>query len=69
VPRLIEDSNPGIAAAHAAQMIPLMVPDLVPPAAETRAKCAAVLGNLHEVLALLRERGLSASRPREGGDP
>ena len=59
----IEDSNPGIAAAYAAQTIPLMVPDIVPPTDETRSKCAAVLGDLHEVLALLRERGLSASRP------
>jgi HAD superfamily hydrolase (TIGR01509 family) len=65
----IEDSNPGIAAAYAAQMIPLMVPDLVPPTAETRAKCAAVLGDLHEVLALLREHGLSARRPGECRDP
>ena len=53
----IEDSNPGIAAAHAAQTIPLMVPDVVQPTAETRAKCAAVLGDLHAVLRMLRERG------------
>jgi HAD superfamily hydrolase (TIGR01509 family) len=54
---VIEDSNPGIAAACAAGMMPLMVPDLVPPTAETRAKCAAVLPDLHAVLTLLRERG------------
>jgi HAD superfamily hydrolase (TIGR01509 family) len=53
----IEDSNPGIAAAHAAQMIPLMVPDIVPPTEETREKCAAVLPDLHAVLKMLRERG------------
>jgi HAD superfamily hydrolase (TIGR01509 family) len=53
----IEDSNPGIAAAFAAQTIPLLVPDLVPPTEETRAKCTAVLRDLHAVLALLRERG------------
>jgi HAD superfamily hydrolase (TIGR01509 family) len=52
----IEDSNPGIAAAYAAEMIAIMVPDLVPPTEETRAKCAAVLPDLHEVLKMLRER-------------
>jgi HAD superfamily hydrolase (TIGR01509 family) len=66
---VIEDSNPGIAAAYAAQMIPLMVPDIVAPSAETLAKCAAVLGDLHEVLKMLRQHGLSASRPGERRDP
>jgi HAD superfamily hydrolase (TIGR01509 family) len=63
---VIEDSNPGIAAAYAAQMIPLMVPDLVPPTAETRAKCAAVLPDLHAVLKMLRERGGFLHPPLEG---
>jgi HAD superfamily hydrolase (TIGR01509 family) len=53
----IEDSNPGIASAHGAGTIPIMVPDLVEPSAETRSKCAAVLPDLHAALALLRERG------------
>jgi HAD superfamily hydrolase (TIGR01509 family) len=65
----IEDSSPGIAAAYGAGAIAIMVPDLVQPTEETREKCAAVLPDLHEVLTLLREWGLSASRPREGGDP
>jgi len=65
----IEDSNPGIAAAHAAGAIPIMVPDIVQPTAETREKCAAVLPDLHAVLAMLRERGLSAGRPGERQDP
>jgi HAD superfamily hydrolase (TIGR01509 family) len=53
---VIEDSNPGIAAAHAAGMIAIMVPDIVPPTEETREKCAAVLPDLHAVLKMLRER-------------
>jgi HAD superfamily hydrolase (TIGR01509 family) len=53
----IEDSNPGIAAAHAAGAVPIMVPDIVQPTDETRAKCAAVLPDLHAVLRMLRERG------------
>jgi HAD superfamily hydrolase (TIGR01509 family) len=65
----IEDSNPGIATAHAAETIPLMVPDIVPPTDETRAKCAAVLPDLHAVLAMLRERGLSPRRPGARRDP
>jgi HAD superfamily hydrolase (TIGR01509 family) len=52
----IEDSNPGIAAAHAAGAIPIMVPDILQPAAETRAKCAAVLPDLHAALAMLKQR-------------
>jgi HAD superfamily hydrolase (TIGR01509 family) len=52
----VEDSNPGIAAAHSAGATAIMVPDIVPPTAETREKCAAVLPDLHEVLKMLRER-------------
>lgn len=58
----VEDSNPGIAAAHSAGTIPIMVPDILEPTAETRARCAAILPDLHAVLALLRDR-----LPRHGG--
>jgi HAD superfamily hydrolase (TIGR01509 family) len=53
----IEDSNPGIASAHSAGAIPIMVPDILPPSAETRAKCAGVVPDLHAALALLQQRG------------
>ena len=53
----LEDSNNGLAAAHAAGMIAVMVPDLVPPTDEVRAKCAAVLPDLHTALDLVREIG------------
>ncbi|MGY3134725.1 HAD superfamily hydrolase (TIGR01509 family) [Bradyrhizobium sp. USDA 4501] len=53
----VEDSNHGVAAAHAAGAITLMVPDMAPPTDETRAKCAAVLPDLNAVLVLLQERG------------
>jgi HAD superfamily hydrolase (TIGR01509 family) len=52
----IEDSNPGVAAAHAAGTITLMVPDILTPTDETRARCAAVLPDLDAVLTLLREK-------------
>jgi HAD superfamily hydrolase (TIGR01509 family) len=52
----VEDSNPGVAAAHAAGTITLMVPDILPPTDETRAKCHAVLPDLDAVLTLLREK-------------
>jgi HAD superfamily hydrolase (TIGR01509 family) len=52
----IEDSNPGVAAAHAAGAITIMVPDIVPPTEESRQRCRAVLPDLDAVLALLRER-------------
>ena len=53
----VEDSNPGVTAAHAAGAITIMVPDIVPPTEEARAKCAAVLPDLNAVLELLRTRG------------
>jgi HAD superfamily hydrolase (TIGR01509 family) len=53
----VEDSNPGVAAAHAAGAITIMVPDIVPPTDMSRAKCAAVLPDLDAVLELLRGRG------------
>jgi HAD superfamily hydrolase (TIGR01509 family) len=52
----IEDSNHGVAAAHAAGATTIMVPDLAPPSEESRAKCAAVLPDLGAVLEMLRER-------------
>jgi HAD superfamily hydrolase (TIGR01509 family) len=52
----IEDSNPGVTAAHAAGVITIMVPDILPPTDETRARCATVLPDLNAVLAHLRER-------------
>lgn len=54
----VEDSNPGVAAAHAAGAITLMVPDILPPTAESRDRCAAVLPDLAAVLALLRTKGV-----------
>jgi HAD superfamily hydrolase (TIGR01509 family) len=52
----IEDSNPGVAAAHAAGAITLMVPDIVPPTEQSRAKCEAVLPDLHAVREMLGTR-------------
>lgn len=53
----IEDSGVGIAAAYHAGAVAIMVPDILPPTDATRAQCAAVLPDLHAVLAMLRERG------------
>ena len=50
-----EDSNTGLTAAHAAGTMAIMVPDLVPPTDEVRAKCLAVLSDLHAALGLLRK--------------
>lgn len=50
---VLEDSPAGIAAAHAAGAIPVMVPDLVEPDRATREKAARVFGNLGEVLGWL----------------
>ena len=46
---VLEDSNIGIQAAHAAGMLPVMVPDMKPPTAETAALAFCILTDLHAV--------------------
>jgi HAD superfamily hydrolase (TIGR01509 family) len=46
---VLEDSEAGIRAAHAAGAIPLLVPDLVPPTEEVLALALRVFPSLHEV--------------------
>lgn len=59
----VEDSGHGVTAAHAAGVTTIMVPDILQPTVDIRAKCAAVLPDLHAVLALLRDRfGLGEAR-------
>ena len=53
----VEDSNHGVTSAHAAGTITIMVPDMVPPTEESRARCAAVVPDLNVVLEVLRTRG------------
>lgn len=48
-----EDSNTGLTAAHAAGTMPIMVPDILPPLPEVRAKCVAVVDDLHTARRLL----------------
>jgi HAD superfamily hydrolase (TIGR01509 family) len=52
---VLEDSYNGIHAAHAAGMIPIMVPDLLDPTNEMRELCHAVAKSLHIVRNMLRE--------------
>ena len=56
----IEDSNPGVASAHGAGAITVMVPDILPPTESSRAKCTAVLADLAAVAELLRDWGMLA---------
>lgn len=46
----LEDSHNGVRAAHAAGMMTVMVPDLLPATAEMRALAFAVCDSLHEVV-------------------
>ncbi len=57
---VIEDAFTGIRGAHAAGMMPVLVPDLLRPTEEIRALCTAVLNDLHEVHALIA--GQASSR-------
>ena len=56
-----EDSNTGLTAAHAAGTMAIMVPDVLQPTDEVRAKCLHVAPDLHAVL-LLVQPGLSPAR-------
>jgi beta-phosphoglucomutase-like phosphatase (HAD superfamily) len=49
----LEDSHNGVRAAHAAGMMTVMVPDLLAPTDEMRAKCLAIAASLHEAMALI----------------
>jgi HAD superfamily hydrolase (TIGR01509 family) len=62
----VEDSNPGVAAAHAAGCVTIMVPDIVPPTEASRGKCIAVLPDLGAVRAMLREPGELGIPPLPG---
>lgn len=50
---VLEDSDAGIKAAHAAGMIPVMIPDLLPPSEETTALAYKILSSLHDVKELV----------------
>jgi HAD superfamily hydrolase (TIGR01509 family) len=49
----VEDSQNGVRAAHAAEMMTVMVPDIVPATEEIRAMCVVVADDLHEVRKLV----------------
>ena len=50
----LEDSHNGVRAAHAAGMMTIMVPDLLPATAEMQGLCLAIVDSLHDVCRLLR---------------
>ena len=50
-----EDSNVGLTAAHAAGTMAFMVPDILPPLPEIRAKCLRVFDDLHAARLMLEE--------------
>ena len=53
---VIEDSFNGIRAAHAAQMRPIMVPDMLAPTEEIAAMAEIVVENLHQALEYLKSQ-------------
>jgi HAD superfamily hydrolase (TIGR01509 family) len=60
----LEDSYHGITAAHAAGTMPIMVPDLLAVTDVVRAKCIAVVDDLHAVQALLKAARMAATAER-----
>jgi HAD superfamily hydrolase (TIGR01509 family) len=59
-----EDSSVGLTAAYAAGTMAFMVPDLLQPAPEIRARCVDVLPDLHAALHVLRTSLPRTSPPR-----
>ncbi|MCW1966815.1 MAG: HAD family phosphatase [Anaerolineae bacterium] len=53
---VLEDSEPGIRAAHAANMLPIMIPDLKPPSAEIKALAHRIFPTLTEALPFVQSR-------------
>ena len=51
---VLEDSYPGVRAAHASGAMTIMVPDMLPATDELRALCIAVVRDLHDVRAMLQ---------------
>jgi len=58
----VEDSLNGIRAAHAAGMMPVMVPDLLVPTEEIRAMCVRVALDLHEVRTIIADHAPERSQ-------
>lgn len=56
-----EDSSNGFTAAHAAGTMTIMVPDILQPTDELRAKCLHVAADLHDALRLLGDMAPIAS--------
>ncbi len=59
---VLEDSYHGIAGAHAAGAMPIMVPDLLAATEAVCAQCVAVADDLHAVKAMLEQAGDSGAR-------
>lgn len=53
----LEDSHPGVRAAHGAGMMTIMVPDILDPTEEMHEKCVHIADSLHVVLDLLKRAG------------
>lgn len=62
---VFEDSAMGIQAAHAAGMIPFMVPDVNVPSAETAAIAAEIFPSLHEAGDYLKQAVQGLRKPSE----
>lgn len=58
---VLEDSEAGITAAHAAGMLPVMVPDMKPPSPNIKAVAHSIFPSLYEVRTFLEERLRSQS--------
>jgi len=62
---VLEDSRAGIAAAHAARAIPVMVPDLLGPDGAALRQAARVFGSLHEARGWLARAAIFSRKLRD----
>ena len=66
---VLEDSEPGLVAARAAGMMPILIPDAHPPSPAARLAASYVVASLHEARELIARHLALATVPNGSDKP